>query len=116
MPSWPKSVSQKKQGEIGLGSQKMPESGDLQDAQHIPNKIPTVEEKNWVSSAQSCSERSESIEQTFMDKGAVPQGTKDEKNKKKQKKWEENFQPSSKRFQLFGKNDKSEGQQKKLKS
>ena len=28
-PSWPKSVSQKKPGEIGLGSQKIPESGDL---------------------------------------------------------------------------------------
>ena len=39
-------------------------------------------EKNWVSSAQSCSEGSESIEQTFMDKGVVSQGTKDEKNKK----------------------------------
>ena len=60
----------------------MPEPGDLWDAQHYPNKIPTVEEKNWVSSDQSCSEGSESIEQTFMDKGVVPQGTKDEKNKK----------------------------------
>ena len=46
-----------------------------------------------------------------MNKGAVPQGTKDEKQK-----WlEENFQPSSKRFQLFGKNDNNEGQPKKLK-
>ena len=52
------------------------------DAQHCPNKIPIVEEKNWISNAQLCSEGSESIEQTFMDKEAVPQGTKDEKNKK----------------------------------
>ena len=52
------------------------------DAQHSLNKTPTVEEKNWVSSAQSCREGSESIEQTFMDKGVVLQGTKDEKNKK----------------------------------
>ena len=52
-----------------------------------------------------------------MNKGAVPQGTKDEKKKKtkqnnKQKRLEENFQPSSKRFQLFGKNDKNGGQSK----
>ena len=46
-----------------------------------------------------------------MNKGAVPQGTKDEKNNK-QKQLEENFQPSSKRFQLFGKNDKNGGQPK----
>ena len=46
-----------------------------------------------------------------MNKGAVPQGTKDEKNNK-QKRLEENFQPSSKRFQLFGKNDKNGGQPK----
>ena len=65
-----------------MGSQKTPELGDLWDAQHCPNKIPTIKEKNWVSSAQSCSEGSESIEQTFMDKGVVLQGTKDEKNKK----------------------------------
>ena len=47
-----------------------------------------------------------------MDKGAISQGTKDEKNKKK-KQLEKNFQPNSKRFQLFVKNDKSGGQPKK---
>ena len=57
----------------------MPEPGDPWDAQHSPNKITMVEKNNWVSSAQSCSEESKSIEQTFMNKGAVPQGTKDEK-------------------------------------
>ena len=77
------SKPKRKLGEIGLGSQKMPKSRDLWDAQHYPNKILTVEEKNWVLSEQSCSEGSESIKQTFMDKGVVPQGTKDEKNKKK---------------------------------
>ena len=56
-----------------------------------------IEENNWVSSAQLCSEDLESIVQTFMNKGAVPQGTRDEKNNK-QKQLEENFQPSSKRF------------------
>ena len=66
-----------------LGSQRMPEPGDPWDAQHSPNKITMVEKNNWVSSAQSCSEESKSIEQTFMNKGAVPQGTKDEKKRKR---------------------------------
>ena len=57
----------------------MPKPEDPWDAQHSPNKITTVEEDNWVFSAQSCSEESE---QAFMNKGAVPQGTKDEKKKK----------------------------------
>ena len=60
----------------------MPEPGDLWDAQHSLNKITTVEKNNWVSSTQSCSEESKNIEQTFMNKGVVPQGTKDEKNNK----------------------------------
>ena len=37
-----------------------------------------AEKDKWVSSAQSCNEESESIKQTFMNKGAVPQGTKNE--------------------------------------
>ena len=57
----------------------MPEPEDPWGAQHNPNKITTAEKNNWVSSTQSCNEESESIEQTFMNKGAVPQGTKDEK-------------------------------------
>ena len=66
-PSRPKSVSQKRSpiGETGLGSQRM------------PDKITTDEKNNWVSSAQSCSEESKNIKQKFMNKGAVPQGTKD---------------------------------------
>ena len=59
----------------------MPEPEDTWGAQHSPNKITTAEKNNWVSSTQSCNEESESIEQTFMNKGAVPQGTKDEKKK-----------------------------------
>ena len=57
----------------------MPELEDPCDAQYSPNKITTAEKDEWVSSAQSCSEESESIKQTFMNKGAIPQGTKDEK-------------------------------------
>ena len=57
----------------------MLEPKDPWDAQHSPNKITTAEKDKWVSSAQSCSEESVSIKQTFMNKGAVPQGTKDEK-------------------------------------
>ena len=60
----------------------MPEPEDPWDAQHSPNKITTVEKNNRVSSAQSCSEESENIKQTFMNKGVVPQGTKYEKNNK----------------------------------
>ena len=89
----------------------MPEPRDPWDAQHSLNKITTVKKNNWVSSAQSCSEESESIKQTFMNKGAVPQGTKDEKTISRSG-LEENFQPNSKRFQLFGKNDKNGGQPK----
>ena len=79
-PGRPESVSQRKRSRGKSGWD--PRKCQSPNAQHSPNKIPTVEEKNWVSSAQSCSEGSESIEQTFMDKGAVSQGTKDEKNKK----------------------------------
>ena len=57
----------------------MPKPEDPCDAQHSPNKITTAEKDKRVSSTQSCSEELESIKQTFMNKGAVPQGTKDEK-------------------------------------
>ena len=60
----------------------MPKPEDPCDAQHSPNKITTAEKDKWVSSAQLCSEDLESIVQTFMNKGAVPQGTRDEKNNK----------------------------------
>ena len=56
----------------------MPKPGDPSDAQHSPSKITTVEKDKRVSSTQSCSEESESIKQTFMNKGVVPQGTKNE--------------------------------------
>ena len=57
----------------------MPEPGDPQDAQHNPNKITTAKKDKWVLSIQSCNEESESIKQTFMNKGAVPQETKKRK-------------------------------------
>ena len=47
-----------------------------------------------------------------MDKGVVLQGTKDEKNKKVEATGRE-LSTNSKRFQLFGKNDKSGRQQKR---
>ena len=56
----------------------MPELGDPWDAQHSPNKITTAEKDKRVSSTQSCNEESDSIKKTFMNKGAVPQGTKNE--------------------------------------
>ena len=60
----------------------MVEPEDPWGAQHSPNKTTTIEKNNWVSSAQSCSEELESIQQTFMNKGVVPQETKAEKKKK----------------------------------
>ena len=71
----------------------MPEPKDSWDAQHSPNKITTVE------SAQSCSEESK---QAFMNKGAVPQGTKDEK-KKSRSSWKRTFNPAAKDSNYLGK-------------
>ena len=89
----------------------MPEPGDPCDAQHSPNKITTVEKNNWVSSAQSCSEESESIKQTFMNKGAVPQGTKDEKTISRSG-WKRTFNPTVKDSNYLGKMTRMEGSQK----
>ena len=86
----------------------MSEPGDPWDAQHSPNKITTVEEDNWVFSAQSCSEESE---QAFMNKGAVPQGTKDEK-KKSRSNWKRTFNLAAKVSNYLGKMIRMEGSQK----
>ena len=54
-----------------------------------------------------------STEQTFMDKGVVSQGTKDEKNKKKGKSsGKRTFKPAAKDSSYLGKMTKVEGSQK----
>ena len=91
----------------------MPEPGDPWDAQHHPNKTPTVEKNNWVSSTQSYSEESESIEQTFMNKGVVPQGTKVQKKKTISRSgWKRTFNPAVKDSNYLGKMTRMEGSQK----
>ena len=77
MPSRPKSISQKKPNRENWAE--IPETTRAQDAQHNPNKIKTATKDKRVSSTLSCSEEPESMKQTFMNKGAVPQGTKNEK-------------------------------------
>ena len=89
----------------------MPKPEDPWDAQHSPNKITTVEKNNWVSSAQSCSEELESIKQTFMNKEAVPQGTKDEKTISRSS-WKRTFNPTVKDSNYLGKMTRMEGSQK----
>ena len=88
----------------------MLEPGDPWDA-HSPNKITKVEKNNWVSSAQSCSDKSESIEQTFINKGVVPQGTKDEKTINSSG-WKRTFNPAVKDSNYLGKMTRMEGNQK----
>ena len=56
------------------------ETARARDAQHSPNKIKMATKDKMILSTQSCSEELESIKQTFMNKGVVPQGTRDEKN------------------------------------
>ena len=64
-----------------------------------------------VSSTQSCSEESESIKQTFMNKGAVPQGTKNKKTISKSG-WKGTFNPIVKVSNYLGKMTRMEGSQK----
>ena len=108
-PSRPKSVSQKKR--TGLESQRLPEPGDPQDAKHNPNKIKTAKKDKRVSSTQSCSEESKSIKQTFMNKGAIPQGTKNEKTINRSG-WKGTFNPTVKNSNYLGKMIGMEGSQK----
>ena len=86
----------------------MPELGDPWDAQHSPNKIKTATEDKRVSSIQSCSEESESIKQTFINKGAVPQGTKNEKTISRSS-WKGTFNPTVKDSNYLGKMTRMEG-------
>ena len=89
----------------------MPKPEDPCDAQHSPNKITTAEKDKWVSSAQSCSKESESIKQTFMNKGAVPQGTKNEETLSRSG-WKGTFNPAIKDSNYLGKMTRMKGSQK----
>ena len=89
----------------------MPEPGDPCDAQHSPNKITTAKKDEWVSSAESCSEESESIKQTFMNRGAVPQGTKNEKTISRSD-WKGTFNLAVKDSNYLGKMTRMKGSQK----
>ena len=89
----------------------MPEPGDPWDAQHNPSKITTAEKDKWVLSTQSCSEESESIKQTFMNKGAVPQGTKNEEVISRSD-WKGTFNPAVEDSNYLGKMTRMEGSQK----
>ena len=88
----------------------MPEPGDPWDAQHNPSKITTAEKDKWVLSTQSCSEESESIKQTFMNKGAVPQGTKNEEAISRSD-WKGTFNPAVKDSNYLGTMTRIEGSQ-----
>ena len=75
----------------------------------MPDKITTDEKNNWVSSAQSCSEESKNIKQKFMNKGAVPQGTKNEKTISRSGCWKGTFNPAVKDSNYLGKMTRMEG-------
>ena len=70
-----------------------------------------AEKDKWVSSAQSCNEESESIKQTFMNKGAVPQGTKNEETISRSD-WKGTFNLAIKDSNYLGKMTRMEGSQK----
>ena len=89
----------------------MPEPGNPWDAQHSLNKITMAENDKRVLSTQSCNEESESIKQTFMNKGAVAQGTKNEKTISRSS-WKGTFNPAVKDSNYLGKMTRMEGNQK----
>ena len=64
-----------------------------------------------ILSTQSCSEELESIKQTFMNKGVVPQGTKNEKTMSRSG-WKGTFNPAIKDSNYLGKMTRMEGSQK----
>ena len=64
-----------------------------------------------ILSTQSCSEELESIKQTFMNKGVVPQGTKNEKTISRSG-WKGTFNPAIKDSNYLGKMTRMEGSQK----
>ena len=64
-----------------------------------------------ILSTQSCNEESESIKQTFMNKGAVPQETKNEETISRSG-WKGTFNPAVKDSNYLGKMTGMEGSQK----
>ena len=64
-----------------------------------------------VSSTQSCSEESKSINPTFMNKGVVPQGTENEKTISRSG-WKGTFNPAVKDSNYLGKMTRMEDSQK----
>ena len=89
----------------------MPKPEDPWDAQHSLNNIKTAMNDKRVLSTHSCSKESESIKQTFMNKGAVPQGTKNEKTISRSG-WKGTFNPAIKDSNYLGKMTGIEGSQK----
>ena len=89
----------------------MPKPEDPWDAQHSLNNIKTAMNDKRVLSTHSCSKESESIKQTFMNKGAIPQGTKNEKTISRSA-WKGTFNSAIKDSNYLGKMTKMEGSQK----
>ena len=83
-PSLPESVSQRKRSRGKLGWD--PRKCQSPDAQHSPNKIPMVEEKNRISSVQSWSEGSEKYRANIHgQRSCIARNQRWEKQKKKVK-------------------------------
>ena len=80
----------------------MSELGTPWDTQHSPNKIIAAKKDKRVSSTQSCGEESKSIKQTFMNKGVVPQGTKNEEAISRSG-WKGTFNPAVEDSNYLGK-------------
>ena len=81
----------------------------MHNTAQIRSKTATKDKR--VLSTQSCSEESKSIKQTFMNIGAVPQETKNEKTISRSG-WKGTFDPAVKDSDYLEKMTKMEGSQK----